>query len=142
MSSSHSHVPELADRLHYAAIHLVRRLRSDADAAVSPAQLSALTTLLKGSLTLSELAAAEKVRPPTVTRMVQQLERDKLVVRKPSPDDGRVSLIAITSRGWIVLQKAQTQRVARLGQRLGELTAEELDTLARAVELMERISGD
>ncbi len=142
MSPRKPDVTALADRLHYAAIHLVRRLRYDVDAPLSPAQLSALTTLLKGPLTLGELAAAEKVRPPTVTRMIQQLERDKLVVRKPSPDDGRVSHIAIAARGWIALQKAQTQRVERLGERLKELTSTELNTLARAAVLMERISAD
>src|SRR5688572_17075132 len=81
-----------ADRLHSAAIHLLRRLRrEDAKTGLSAPRLSALSVVVfAGPLTLGELAAAEQVRPPTMTRLVSALEAEGLVTRETDPDDGRL----------------------------------------------------
>src|SRR2546423_14998261 len=79
---------DVADRLHSAAIHLLRRVRStDVQTGVTPAQLSALSVLMSGPKTLGQLAAAEQVRPPTITRLAQDLERLRLV-RPESDQEG------------------------------------------------------
>src|SRR3954462_3251460 len=79
----------LADRLHSAAIHLLRRLRREDDASGLPApQLSALSVIVFGGpITLGALAAAEQVRPPTITRVVATLEESGLVVRETDDAD-------------------------------------------------------
>src|SRR6476661_10655355 len=81
-----------AIRLHSAAIHLLRRLRREDDASgLSAPRLSALSVVVFGGpLTLGALAAAEQVRPPTMTRIVSALEAAGLVQREPGPRDGRV----------------------------------------------------
>src|ERR1700750_3148546 len=92
---------ELADRLHSAAIHLLRRLRREDDASGLPApQLSALSVIVFGGpITLGRLAAAEQVRPPTITKLVAVLQAEGLVEREPDPVDGRVTRVKATARG-------------------------------------------
>src|SRR3954466_16021151 len=84
---------DIADRLHSAAIHLLRRLRREDDASGLPApQLSALSVIVFGGpVTLGQVAAAEQVRPPTITRLVVALEQGGLVDREVDPVDGRVT---------------------------------------------------
>src|SRR3954463_8792183 len=84
---------DLADRLHSAAIHLLRRLRREDDASGLPGpQLSALSVIVFGGpITLGALAAAEQVRPPTITKLVAALEAAGLVKRQVDADDRRVS---------------------------------------------------
>src|SRR6266850_1938157 len=91
---------ETADRLHSAAIHLLRRLRvRDRESGVGPAQLSALSVLVFGGpRSLGELADAEQVRPPTMSRIVAGLERAGLVKRRKTEDGRRVRL----ERGWVL----------------------------------------
>src|SRR5437762_6946774 len=83
---------ELADRLHSAAIHLLRRLRREDDASGLPApQLSAMSVIVFGGpITLGALASAEQVRPPTITKLVALLEEQGLVERETDPADRRV----------------------------------------------------
>ena len=82
---------DIADRLHSAAIHLLRRVRrSDPLTGVPAAQLSALSVLMGGPLTLGEMAAAEQVRPPTMSTLVGDMERAGLVRRSSDPSDARV----------------------------------------------------
>src|SRR5882672_7098612 len=97
---------DLADRLHSAAIHLLRRLRREDDASGLPApQLSALSVIVFGGpLTLGALAAAEQVRPPTITKLVATLEAAGLVEREVDPDDRRVARVRATARGSRLLQ--------------------------------------
>src|SRR5436190_15390507 len=92
---------QVAERLHSAAIHLLRRLRlEDAASGLTAPRLSALSVVVYGGpLTLGALAAAEQVRPPTMTRIVAALERSGLVTRAPHPTDGRQILIAATADG-------------------------------------------
>src|SRR5918994_2468878 len=92
---------EIAEKLHSAAIHLLRRLRrQDVATGLTAPRLSALSVIVyAGPLTLGALAAAEQVRPPTITRIVAALEADGLVERRPSPDDKRVTLVRATPAG-------------------------------------------
>src|SRR5258706_15773750 len=86
---ANGHEREVADRLHSAAIHLLRRARrTDPLTGVSPAQLSALSVLMSGPKTLGDLAAAEQVRPPTMSRLVSEMERARLARKVTYHDDG------------------------------------------------------
>src|SRR5205085_12061410 len=107
---------EAADKLHSAVLHLLRRLRvRDRESGIGPAQLSALSVLVFGGpRTLGELAAAEQVRPPTMTRIVQGLEVDGLVRRERDAQDGRIHRLTATARGRRVMQHGRDRRVARL----------------------------
>jgi len=132
---------ELADRLHSAAIHLLRRLRRQDDASGLPApQLSALSVIVFGGpITLGDLAQAEQVRPPTITRLVAALEQDGLVERVSASDDRRVVHVKATARGARLLQEGRQRRVASLAAALRELPAGERAAIARAVPAMEKV---
>ena len=131
----------LADRLHSAAIHLLRRLRREDDASGLPApQLSALSVIVFGGpITLGALAAAEQVRPPTVTKLVGTLEQRGLVTREPDPDDKRVVRVRATARGIKLLQEGRSRRVAALIRDLEALSPADLRELARGVDVIERV---
>ncbi len=132
----------LADRLHAAAIHLLRGVRrEDAAAGLPPAQLSALSVLVFGGpLTLGRLAAAEQVRPPTMSRIVTALAQAGVATREPNPADARSSLIAATAAGRELLVEGRQRRVSVVETRLLELPAGELAALARAADALVRVS--
>jgi len=132
---------ELADRLHSAAIHLLRRLRREDDTSGLPApQLSALSVVVFGGpITLGSLAAAEQVRPPTVTKIVAALAADGLVTREPDPQDKRVVRVRATAKGTRLLQEGRRRRVAALIRDLDALSADDLRALRRAVDVIERV---
>jgi len=133
----------IADRLHSAAIHLLRRVRrTDPKTGVPAAQLSALSVLMGGPRTLGELAAAEQVRPPTMTKVVQELERAGLASRERDPEDARVVRLRSTAKGQRILQRGRDMRITELERRLRGLDAEELATLERAVGIIERVVRD
>jgi DNA-binding MarR family transcriptional regulator len=134
---------DTAMRLHSVAIHLLRRLRrEDVVLGISAARLSALSVVgFGGPHTLGDLAAAEQVTPPTMTRIVAALEFDGLVRRQSDAADGRVSRVEITPKGWQLLERGRAQRSATLAQQFDELGDEELATLARAAAILERILG-
>lgn len=129
---------ELADRLHSAAIRLLRRLRRQDEASgLSAPRLSALSVLVfAGPRSLGELAAAEQVRPPTMTRLVAALEAEGLVARAADPADARRVLLAATARGRRLLQAGRARRVEALARGLAVLPAAERALLARAAELL------
>jgi DNA-binding MarR family transcriptional regulator len=133
----------LADRLHSAAIHLLRRLRRvDASTGLSGPRLSALSVVVFGGpLTLGELAAAEQVKPPTMTRLVRALEAQRLVVREPDEHDGRVVRLRATAKGRALMAEGRARRVSTLAEGLRALDGSELDALGNAVETLERIVG-
>jgi DNA-binding MarR family transcriptional regulator len=134
---------DVADRLHSAAIHLLRRLRrEDLSAGIGPARLSALSVLVFGGpRSLKRLAAAEQVRPPTMSRIVAGLEAVGLVARTPDPHDGRQVILRATATGARVLQQGRRRRITALAERLRPLERRELATLAGAAELIERVLG-
>lgn len=133
---------ELADRMHSAAIHLLRRLRREDDASGLPApQLSALSVIVFGGpVTLGQLAAAEQVRPPTITKLVATLEADGLVAREPDAADRRIVRVRATARGARLLQEGRARRVASLADSLRGLSAKDRAALERAVPLLERVA--
>jgi DNA-binding MarR family transcriptional regulator len=135
---------EAADRFHSAAIHALRHVRrEDPTAGVPPAQLSALSVLVFGGpRTLGELAAAEQVRPPTMTRIVQGLEAAGLVRRVRDADDGRVRRLHATAKGRRVMQRGRERRVENLAALLQRLPTEDVARVRDAAELVERaLSG-
>lgn len=133
---------ETADRLHSAAIHLLRRLRQqDVASGLGPARLSALSVLVfAGPRSLGELAAAEQVRPPTMSRMVAALERRGLARREADPRDRRSIRVFATSKGIRALQRGRNLRVRFLAAQMKGLRREELSVLGRAARLLERLS--
>lgn len=134
----------LADRLHAASIHLLRRLRRQDDASgVTAPHLSALSVLVfGGARTLGDLAAAEQVRPPSMTRIVHNLEREGLVEREPHPDDRRAVRIRATDAGRRILEEGRARRVHSLAGRLRALNADELACLERAAGLLEGVARE
>ena len=136
-----AHEAELADRLHSAAIHLLRRLRpADESSGLTPSRLSALSVIVfAGPITVTELARAEQVRPPTISRLVKDLETEGLVERRGDEADRRVRRVRATRKGRSLLHRARERRIARLGAALGRLSPGDRETLLSAVEVLERI---
>lgn len=133
----------IADRLHSAAIHVLRRLRvEDKAIGLSGPRASALSVIVfRGPVTMSALAEAEQVRPPTITRLVAGLERRGLVRRVSDARDGRVQLVEATAAGRRLLNRGRARRVARLAQGVAQLTTDDQEVLARAAELMENLAA-
>ena len=115
-------------------MHLLRRLRTeDEELGVSAPRLSALSVVVfAGPIGVGELAAAERVGAPTMTRLVDGLERDGLVRRGPDPADARGVLGRGDGHGKRVLTKGRRQRVRTLAEGLAGLTSEELADVRRA----------
>src|SRR5690606_39864010 len=113
-------------RLPSAALHLLPRLRAEADATgLGAPRLSALSVLVFGGpRTIGEHAAAEQVRPPTISRLVRDLERDGLVERETDPRDARLQRVRATAAGAALLQAGQRRRVARLAAAVAALRPE------------------
>jgi DNA-binding MarR family transcriptional regulator len=133
----------MADRLHSAAIHLLRRLRrEDAATRLAPARLSALSVLVFGGpMNLTSLAAAEQVQAPTMTKVVQALEADGLIRREAVAGDKRGTRLVATPRGRRIMEEGRRRRVKRLAEELAALPAGERATLEKAADILERISG-
>jgi DNA-binding MarR family transcriptional regulator len=133
-------VTELADQLHSAAIHLLRRLRvRDRESGIGPAQLSALSVLVFGGpKSLGELADAEQVRPPTMSRIVASLQRAKLIRRHPTEDGRRVRLEA-TPKGVSLMWEARQLRVASLAKAVAALPESERLHLQDAAALLRQV---
>ena len=139
--SEHGNRREVADRLHSAAIHLLRRVRKqDTIMAQVPARLSALSVLVFGGpMTLGQLAAAEQVKPPTMTRIVTGLEKSRLAERTPHLKDARRVTIQATPKGMRLMQKGREARIEYMAGQLASLSREELGTLARATDILDRV---
>jgi len=135
-------VEAVADRLHSAALHLLRRLRAEDDAlGISPPRLSALSVVVyAGPIGIGALATAEGVAAPTMTRLIDGLERDGYVRRTPDPRDARGVLVEATPTGRRVLTRGRRQRVQTLAAGLSTLSSDELREIRRGAELIERVS--
>ena len=133
---------EVADRIHSAAIRLLRGLRRQDDKwGLSAPRLSALSVVVFGGpITLGDLARAEQVRPPTMTRLVQALEEDRLVTRTPDAADKRVAWIKATARGRRLLLRGRKARVRALAESLKSLDRGSVETLDRAATLLETVA--
>ena len=136
---SQAQVEDVADRIHSAAIHLLRRARSvDDETGLSPSRLSALSVIVfAGPLSLRALAEAEQVTAPTMTRLVQGLENDGLLRKKSDPEDARAVRIEATAAGRRVLETGRARRIDRIASLLASMTARELSTLLRSARLIE-----
>jgi len=133
---------QLAVLLRDAVTRVNRRMRQTRPVGdLTHSQISALQSLdLGGALTPRELAEAERVQPPTLTRIVSRLEELGLVARTPHPSDGRQVILALSPAGRELLEGYRRTRDEWLAQRLSELTAEERDTVARAAEILARVA--
>ena len=136
-------IPErrhVAERLHSAALHLLRRLREvDAEAEIGPSRLSVLSVLVFGeSSTIGELAAAEQVKASTMTKLVQGLEELGLVSRSAAKDRRSVILRA-TPQGRKLLLKARARRLDLFTGMLQGASAADLATLAKASDVIDRL---
>jgi DNA-binding MarR family transcriptional regulator len=129
---------ELADRLHSAAIHLLRRARrTDPATGVSPAQLSALSVLMSGPKTLGELAGAEQVRAPTMSRLVADMERAGVARKVPDRRDGRVVRVHASAKGLRALARGRAMRVEAIRDLVASCDPSDQAALARAADIIE-----
>jgi DNA-binding MarR family transcriptional regulator len=131
---------DLAVRLRLTIARMARRLRQEAGAELSPSLGSALASIDRfGPLTPSELAQRERVRRPTITRVLARLEEAGLVERAADPADGRSSLVTTTAEGRALLGEQRTRKDAYLAARIDSLDAEDRATLDRAAAILERL---
>jgi len=132
-----------ASRLRMAIVRTARRLRQEATGVageLTPTSAAALATVERhGPLTPSELAGIERVKRPTVTRTLRVLSEAGLVERTPDPDDGRSALVSVTAAGRERLRRLRGRKNAYLARRMRDLPAADLEALARASEILERI---
>jgi DNA-binding MarR family transcriptional regulator len=136
-------IEEIADRLHSAAIQLLRRVRRvDLAIGLTPARLSVLSVLVFGGpKTLGELASAEQVSAPTITRLAAGLERDGLLRRTADPHDRRIVRVAATPRAARIMHQGRQARVRDLARSLGTLAPEDLTLLGRATEILRDLNA-
>ncbi|MEJ7690289.1 MAG: MarR family transcriptional regulator [Nocardioidaceae bacterium] len=133
----------LASALRISVMRLSRRLRNERDASedLTPNQMAVLGTLWRhGSLTIGELAAQEKVQPPSMTRTVNRLCEKALIARTPHAADKRVVVISLTDAAALVIKESRRRKEAWLNHRLKELSAEERRILREAAPILERLS--
>ena len=134
------HAGELTSRLRMVVARLSRRLRQEANEGATPSQLAALATIERnGPITLGDLAGHERVRPPTMTRIVAGLEETGLVRREIDPGDRRVARVTITPDGARLLARSRTRKDAFLAAMLDHLEPDELEVVERAVPILERL---
>jgi DNA-binding MarR family transcriptional regulator len=131
---------DLADRLHSTAIHLLRLVRGqDAATGIGPARLSALSVIVFGGpVSLNDLARAEQVRPPTMSRIVDALEKAGLARRRINPQDRRAVLIETTPKGAQILKQGRKRRVKYLAGYLRRLSAVEQKQIESAVQAIQK----
>lgn len=131
---------ELVVQLRLAVMRLARRLRQQTEGEITASQLSALASLNRlGPLTLGALAAVERVRPPTMTRIVGHLEAAGLVVRRPAPGDRRSAQVELSPAGRELLDRSRTRKDAYLAERLATLAPAEVAVLRQAAAALERL---
>jgi DNA-binding MarR family transcriptional regulator len=132
---------DLAADLRLAVGRLARSLRQADDGGLTPSQLSALSSIdALGSVRLGDLAAAERVTSPTLTKIVANLEAAGLVQRSADPDDRRAARVSLTPAGKSRLKRLRTERNAYLQQRLAALSADDRETLAAAIAVLARLA--
>ncbi len=132
-------VEDVADKLHSAAIHLLRRVRDvDAATGLNAARLSALSYLVfAGPATVGELARAEQVTPANISQLINGMQNHSLVERVEDPNDRRVTLVCPTKKGERIMREGRLARVELLTSLLSKLDANELATLSQAAHLIE-----
>ena len=133
----------LASELRLSVMRLRRRLANERHPG-NPLSMGAMAVLgclyRNGDLTVGELAAAERVQPPSMTRTVNALEERGYIARRAHETDGRQVVVALTEQGRTTLRADRARRDAWLARRLGDLTSGERETLRRAAPLLERLA--
>lgn len=132
----------ISSHLRVTVMRLARRLRAQRlDSGHSLTQFAALGSIERhGPISPGDLAEHERVRPPSMTRVVNHLEADGLIVRQPHPTDGRQQLLTITRAGKDLLVADRRRRDAWLAQQLASFTAEEIAALTGVLPLLERLA--
>lgn len=135
---------ELASALRLALLRAARRLRAQrVNTAATLSQLSALATICKaGPLSAGEIAAIERVQPPSMTKILASLEHSGWIERTCQPEDRRQSIIAISPAGRDLLAEETRARDEWLAKRLVEFSAEDLRKLGEAVEVLDRLGSE
>lgn len=138
---------ERAAHLRMAIVRTARRLRQEAaveTSGLTPTSVAALATIERhGPLTPSEIAEIERVKRPTITRTLECLQREGLIDRARDPEDGRSALVSINGAGRARLRRLRGRKNAYLARRMRDLTDEEVETLERAAEILDRMrEGD
>ena len=134
---------EVVSRLRLAVNRLARRMRQQADVGIGQSLFSALVAVDRvGRMTLGELAATERVQPPTMTRIAASLEARGLVARAPDAVDRRIAWINVTAEGRRLLDRTRTRKNAFLAKRLRDLSAADRRALERALPALERLIED
>ena len=130
-----------ADQLHSLAIHLLRKLRrEDESSGLNAPRLSALSVIVFGGpVTLGDLAAAEQVRPPTMTRIVNALEELGLVTKTKNSSDARSTHLSATPSGRQLLMEGRERRVRALARQIAELEPHDRATLRQAAEILKSV---
>lgn len=132
----------LATELQVAVMRTSRRLRAEAASReISPGQYSVLAAIMKGPLTVGQLAAREQIQAPSMTRIVNALAAAEFVCREENPHDKRQVIVRITESGSCALLRARSKRTAWLALRVGALTAQERATLHDAALLLQEMSA-
>jgi len=134
---------KLAEALHRAAIGLLRGIKTaDQESGLSPPRLSALSVLVfAGAQSLASLAKAEGVKPPTMSKLVAELEAEGLIEKSPDPEDRRGLVIAATPRGRKLMLQGRDRRLALLKDRLAPLSAKEFALLSDAAPVLLKIAS-
>ena len=143
MSTENRANPELiAERLHSVAVHLLRSVRNaDQSSGLNAPRLSALSVIVfAGPITLGELAVAEQVRPPTMTRIVQALEQQGLVAKRIDPTDRRSVRLSATFKGQRQMIQARKRRTKALAQRIELLSSGERAALKNSLDVIAKLS--
>ena len=136
-------IAESAARLRLAIVRTARRMRQEAGGELSPTLIASLATIeLHGPLTPSELADIERVKRPTATRIAAALEKDGLIARAADPTDGRACLLSTSREGKALIKRVRSRKNAYISRRLRKLGDEDVETLERAAEVLERMLED
>ena len=131
---------ELPARLRMAIARTARRMRQEAGDDLSPSMTAALVTIERhGPLAPSRLADLERIKRPTATRVLRRLEEEGLIERTADPSDGRGAVVSITRHGASLLKKLRSRKNAYLAKHLRDLPDEDVEVLARAAEVLERL---
>ena len=134
---------ELASRLRLAVTRLARRLRTQLPGELTPSQLATMSSIERlGPITLGDLSAVERVKPPSMTKIVACLEEQGLVSRAVDPSDRRVARVDITAQGRRFLDSSRRRKDAYLAERLRDLDAADRAALERAAAVLERLLED
>jgi DNA-binding MarR family transcriptional regulator len=131
-----------AARLRAAVLRLARRLRKHELAGLTPSQLSTLSSVGQcGPIRLGDLAAAERIAPSTLTRLVNVLEERGYLLRQPAPDDARAYLVTVTEAGRDVLERIRAEATSLLTDILLTLPGDQRAALDAALPALEELAG-